>query len=322
MQAPAQSSLEAPYRCTGDKLLQVFEPQRQVLQVSSALILDGRTEIGYGTIVSSDGYILTKASEFEKYSNPVVIIDRTKYESVEMLATDTQWDVCLLKVDAKDLVPVKYAPTSDVAHGTWVVANGVSSRLKRRLLMGVISARVHRVPPAGGLALGIVIKEEENRLVVGDVNDKGGAGMAGMKSGDVIVSLEGKPITKIDELSEGLEPLHTGSRAKIGIARGEEKLELEVELFPRFQIFPPPSRNDQMSGDFSKRRSDFPRVVQHSILGSSKIIGGPLLDLEGRCLGMNIARANRAESFAIPVEELKQLAERLMSESAKSANSK
>jgi serine protease Do len=57
-------------------------------------------------------------------------------------------------------------------------------------------------------------------------------------------------------------------------------------------------------------------VLQHDILGSSKIVGGPLLDLEGRCLGMNIARANRAESFAIPVEDLREIAGRLMKQSA------
>jgi S1-C subfamily serine protease len=37
-----------------------------------------------------------------------------------------------------------------------------------------------------------------------------------------------------------------------------------------------------------------------------------LLNLDGRCVGMNIARANRAESFAIPVEELKVIAGKLM----------
>jgi serine protease Do len=72
------------------------------------------------------------------------------------------------------------------------------------------------------------------------------------------------------------------------------------------------NRNDQMSGEYSPRRSGFPRVMQHDILGSRSVVGGPLLDLDGRCIGMNIARANRAESFAIPVEDLKELAGRLM----------
>jgi len=55
-------------------------------------------------------------------------------------------------------------------------------------------------------------------------------------------------------------------------------------------------------------------VMQHDILLYSKTTGGPLVDLDGRCLGMNIARANRAESFAIPLEDLKTITDKLMRE--------
>jgi S1-C subfamily serine protease len=75
------------------------------------------------------------------------------------------------------------------------------------------------------------------------------------------------------------------------------------------------NRNDEMSGEFSQRRSGFPRVLQHDVYGSSRTIGGPLLDLEGKCLGMNIARANRAESFAIPLEEMRGLVQKLKQQS-------
>jgi S1-C subfamily serine protease len=36
-------------------------------------------------------------------------------------------------------------------------------------------------------------------------------------------------------------------------------------------------------------------------------VGGPLLDLDGKCIGMNIARVNRSETFAIPAAELQLL---------------
>ena len=67
-----------------------------------------------------------------------------------------------------------------------------------------------------------------------------------------------------------------------------------------------------MSGDYSKRRDSFPRVLQTDIPFSARTIGGPLLNLDGECVGMNIARANRAESFAIPVEELREVLKKLM----------
>jgi hypothetical protein len=34
--------------------------------------------------------------------------------------------------------------------------------------------------------------------------------------------------------------------------------------------------------------------------------------MKGRVIGMNIARANRCETFAIPVEELRELAKQMM----------
>jgi len=311
----AQFSLEGPLRCTGEQLLQVFEPQREVLQASSAHFRDGRVESGYGVIVSADGYILTKASEFETLSQPVAIIDRQRYQPVELLGVDRKWDVCLVKVDAQGLKPVQYAETSDLPLGTWVVGNGASSLFKRRLLMGVISARPHRIPPAGGLAIGVSLKEEKKGLVIGEVSDKGGAHKAGLQKGDIIRTADGKPVKTIKELAESLEAHHTGSQVQLGLKRDGKDLTLGVELMPKLELFAPPSRNDQMSGDFSTRRSDFPRVIQHSILGNSKSVGGPLLDLEGHCIGMNIARANRAESFAIPMEELREIASRLIAQS-------
>lgn len=76
------------------------------------------------------------------------------------------------------------------------------------------------------------------------------------------------------------------------------------------------NRNDMMSGDFSKRRSGFARVIQHDVMGNSKVMGGPVLNLDGKCIGMNIARANRAETFAIPLKELKGIIASLMKQAA------
>ncbi|MDX1679139.1 MAG: PDZ domain-containing protein [Akkermansiaceae bacterium] len=308
----AQYSLEAPKRSTGSELLAVFEPQRQVLQSSSALIMDGRDESGYGVVISPEGHILTKASEFTRLKKPLVVVDKKRYKEVKLLGIDKQWDVCLIKIDAKDLKPVEYAESSELALGSWVVTNGATSRFRRRLLMGVISAKPHRIPPAGGLMLGLTLKKEDAGLVVQKVTANSGAKDAGLKQKDVVLTANGKSVKEVKELLEIIEQLHTGSRVELGIKRGDEDMSFEVELAPKEQLMPKPSRNDMMSGDFSTRRSDFPRVVQHSILGNSKSVGGPLLNLEGQCVGMNIARANRAESFAIPCEELQKIAARLM----------
>jgi len=312
-----QQNLESAYRTTGPAVTAVFEPQRAVLQTSSAVILDGRKEVGYGVVVSADGHILTKASELEGLREISVTVDRTNYKDVEILATDPQWDVALLKIDASDLVPVVYAPASDVPQGTWVVANGATSRTNRRALAGIVSAKIREIPAAGGAALGVVLNVKGRELAIEEVAEGSGAQEAGLEKGDVILTIEDSKIKKIEDIAEVLKDRKAGSKVKVTCRRGKREFTAEVRLSAKGEMFNDTmNRNDMMSGDFSKRRSGFPRVMQHDILGSSRVTGGPLLDLEGRCIGMNIARANRAESFAIPVEDLKELAERLMRQSS------
>jgi serine protease Do len=308
-----QQSLESDYRTTGSAVTAAFEPQRAVLQTSSAVILNGRKEVIYGVVVSPEGHILTKASEMEGLDDLSVTVDRVNYKEVKILATDPQWDVALLKIEANGLVPVVYAPTSGIPHGSWVVANGATSRTARRALAGIISAKIREVPAAGGPALGVVLSSKTKAIQIDAVTDGSGAQEAGLQKGDVIVSIEGKKVSKIEDIAEALKDRKAGTKVKVVCRRGGKEFAADVRLAAKGEMFADTmNRNDMMSGDFSERRSGFPRVMQHDILGSSRVTGGPLLDLEGRCVGMNIARANRAESFAIPVENLKEIAERLM----------
>jgi S1-C subfamily serine protease len=315
--ATAQQSLETNFRTTGDAVLAVFEPQREVIQKSSAVIYDGRKEIAYGTVISAEGHILTKASEVEGVGKIDVRIDKESYKDAKILMTDPRWDVALLKVEATALTPVVFAPDSKLPRGTWVVVNGVTSRTKRRVMAGIISADAREIPPEGGAVLGVTLKETKKGLAVEEVSKDSGAEKAGMKKGDILTAIEDKPVKEIEALGKMLSEMKSGTDVKVTLLREGKKTELDVKLSARGDLFREVSRNDQMSGDFSNRRSGFPRIIQHDILGASLTMGGPVLDLEGRAVGMNIARANRAETFAIPVEELRELAGGMVKQAGK-----
>ncbi len=308
-----QQSLESSFRTTGSAVVAAFENQRQVLQTSSAVMLDGRKEIGYGVVISADGYVLTKASEIAEVKALSITVDQTNYPQAKVVLVDPGWDVALIKVEAVGLVPVVYAQTSAVPQGSWVVANGATTRTNRRALAGIISAKIREIPAAGGAALGVTVNLKAKLLEIDEVNEKSGAKEAGLQKGDVILTIEGKKVTKIEEIGEILKDRKEGSTVKVTYRRNKEEKIVDVRLAARNELFDDQmTRNDQMSGKFSKRRSGFPRVMQHDVLGSSDVEGGPLLDLEGHCIGMNIARANRAENYAIPVEDLKEIAARMM----------
>ena len=229
-----------------------------------------------------------------------------------MVATDQTWDVALIKVEAQGLQPISYAPSSDLPQGTWVVANGATSNSRRRALPGIIRAKAREIPASGGAALGVVLKNNSKMLEIEEVNAKSGAQEAGLQKGDVIVALDGKKVSKIEEIAAFMKDKKAGNMVKVTLKREGKEQQVDVRLAAKGELFAQKSRNDQMSGEYSSRRTGFPRVIQHDVLGNKESVGGPLLDLEGRCIGMNIARADRAQSFAIPVEDLKEIATRLM----------
>ena len=307
-----QQSLDSNFRMSGAGITQTFESQREAIQKYSAVIYDGRDEIAYGIVVSEDGYILSKASEIQRVADLSVRVGLESFKKAKVVMVDPRWDVALVKVDAKGLEPAKFAASSELKQGAWVIVNGATSRTKRRILVGIISANAREIPPAGGAVLGVQMKEDDGKLEIGEVSEGGGAEAAGMKAGDLITAVEGKAVAKMEDLTKALEVKKAGFKVKITVKRGEELIELDVLLSARGELFREITRNDVMSGDFSERRSGFPRVIQHDVLANSHTMGGPVLDFEGDVIGMNIARADRAETFAIPVEELRELAKGML----------
>jgi S1-C subfamily serine protease len=55
-----------------------------------------------------------------------------------------------------------------------------------------------------------------------------------------------------------------------------------------------------MSGPVSKRKDNFPMIIQHDLPLPKEAMGGPLFDVEGKCIGINIARVDRVTVFSLP----------------------
>lgn len=314
----AQQQLESQFRLNGKEVAKAFKPIQEVLQQSSAVIYDGRTSIVYGVVVSPDGYILTKASELENAEDLTIRINKSRFTELKILATTADWDVALIKVDAQDLVPVNWIEEGEPSHGTWVVSNGASTRYIRRVRVGVVSANARQV--GGGrsaVVLGVNLdrNEKEQQLSIKEVQKDSGAEEAGLAAGDIIRSVDGQEVKAVEDLQKILSDKNPGDKITMRVKRGEEEKDFEVELRAREKIFKETrTRNDQMSGRFSKRRTNFKRILQHDTNLSKRTVGGPLLDLEGRCLGMNIARVNRCENFALPAKEVQEVFAELLKE--------
>jgi S1-C subfamily serine protease len=64
---------------------------------------------------------------------------------------------------------------------------------------------------------------------VGGINPGSPADHAGLKVGDVIVAVDGRPITSVDELSEALMASKTDS-VNLALARGATRREVTVRF--------------------------------------------------------------------------------------------
>lgn len=318
--ASAQGGLPGAFRINGKDVWRAFEPQREILQQSSAVICkDGRARIRslYGVIVSDDGHILTKASEIEHASQLSLRIGNTVYTDVERLGVDRDWDVALLKV-APDVptIPVTLGHEGDIQLGHWVVSNGSTSRSQRRVKLGIISATTRGISSDKShvvLGIGFGVNEDEEMLwKVESLTEGKGAQKAGVQVDDVLLSADGIALAKREDLVKVLKDKEPGDMVAIEVKRGEETLRLDVELSAREERM---TRNEQMSGgelQLSARRSEFSRVIQHDTPVNYDDMGGPLLNLDGVCIGMNIARASRVATYAIPAAELREIISRMV----------
>ena len=165
--------------------------------------------------------------------------------------------------------------------------------------------------------LGVQPRTVENGVMVEIVTAGGSAAAAGIRDGDVIVELAETPMRDITDLVNAIRKRTPGDRVRVRFIRNGRQESTIAELAGRNISGHRAARYKMMSrlGAIpSERDSNFPIVFQHDAPLFPEECGGPVCDLEGNVLGLNIARNSRAASFAIPSSHIKQLLNELLRE--------
>ena len=102
-------------------------------------------ELGSGFIISPDGYIVTNDHVAGNGTDITITITGGKQMKAKVVGTDPATDICLLKVDGKDLPYVTLGNSDDVVIGEWAIALGNPFGLfeindKPTVTVGVISS--------------------------------------------------------------------------------------------------------------------------------------------------------------------------------------
>jgi serine protease Do len=274
---------------------------------------DKPRQVALGTIVGADGFILTKASEVVGRDGLRVTIDGKGLEAKVVGVSEPQ-DLAMLKVEAKGLNAVTWADLKEerVEVGEWVASAGTGAGNGQPIAVGVVSVGRRKISGRNGF-LGVMLAPAEgNGAKILQVLPDSAAEKAGMHVDDVVSAVNGKHVKDHEELIDAMHEYHPGDVVTFSVKRGEETLQLRATLgtnavreSSRFNMM------NLMGGPTSKRSSDFTAVFQHDTVIRPVDCGGPIVDISGKVIGINIARAGRTETYALPADIILPLIEPL-----------
>jgi len=92
-------------------------------------------------------------------------------------------------------------------------------------------------PETPVLGIGMAMRRNALGVVVQKVEPNSPAAEAGVRVSDLIQSVDGERVREGSELQQILVKKEVGDTVKLGIARGDEKLEIEVELVKREELY-------------------------------------------------------------------------------------
>jgi serine protease Do len=293
---------------------QVKAAFRDVIHAAAAATVtikcDGKRR-GLGGVVGADGWILTKATPL--CGKVTCTLPDGRELSGTTVGENHDYDLALVKVDAHDLPALDLSDVTVPPVGAWLATVGME---RDPVAVGVVSVGPREIPPQAGI-LGVMLDQTDaSQPVVEQVFKDSAAETAGVKVGDRIVSVDGVATRTRQELIERVRTFSPGDEVTLAIERGSEKVTLHATLGGAFPAaFAGRSEfQNNLGGRLSVRRFGFPVALQHDAVLQPDECGGPVVDLDGRVIGFNIARAGRTESYAIPTSALRGVIAELLEE--------
>lgn len=292
---------------------QVRAAFRDVVKDASRSVVVVRCEkkqLALGGVVGADGWILTKATPLCE-NIKCQLADGPELPAV-IVGQNAEYDLALLKIDANDLAPLDLSDATPPAVGAWLATVGT---LKDPVAVGVVSVGVRTIPPQAGM-LGVLLESAGNRPIVVKVVPESGAAKAGVKMNDRITKVNGDDTGTREHLIDLVRKHNPGDQVELTIERDGKTITLQATLSGNFPGIPMGRSEFQNSlgGHLSVRRFGFPKALQHDTVLRPEDCGGPVVDLDGRVAGFNIARAGRTESYAIPAAAVREVVAKLMTQ--------
>lgn len=295
----AGTTVKADERRDHPEVLDLFRPLGAKVKDSVVQILCGGTPVALGTVVAADGYVMTKRSELTSDPIRVRFADGRLFPA-RVSAVRRRNDLALLRVDADITFTPQVFDTRSPAIASFLISIG---RTGRPIGLGVVGVKERTIKHQG--RLGVLLEDDASgRALVQMVVPESGAAIAGISPGDRIVAINGEEEGSRDAVITRLKGMYPGESVRLTLLRPNELSEFEsinVNAQIRDMGMLQESASDtKVNGPRNIRLSGFDRVIQHDTVLDPEECGGPVLDSQGRAIGINIARAGRVVSYLLP----------------------
>jgi hypothetical protein len=265
--------------------------------------------LAYGTVVGESRQVLTKWSEVER-AETTLYVQAGSEESypAKVAGVFTDEDLVLLDLAVpegeiqqmkKILIPAKFSGM-EWNYGKFVSAPQPGGKLAG---FGVVSVLERNLRETDRAHLGIMADPEYRGkgVKIAEVQPEHGAAAAGIQSGDIILDIEGRTISGLQELRNALNNKQPGDLVKLKIETAGKERVVEVLLTNRpilGQLSPERlNQMERMGGETNRVRSGFSKVVQSDMQIQRNQVGGPVVDLSGNIVGITLARADRTRTY-------------------------
>jgi serine protease Do len=274
------------------------------------LICDGN-QCALGTIVDADGWLITKASELDRQKEIVCVLCDNRECKAQFISSIQDVDLALLKIPVAGLDPVQW-DTSIPNQGKWLATTDAMSSTPAAI--GVVSAGPSKITNQMA-RLGVELSSQEPATTQGarvkHVLTGSGAYQAGLQKEDTICGLDGTDVRNKDQLLSLLRNGQGGQFLTITVRRNDETFEKRVRLMD-LSVEMLDETEMEVNGPISARATGFNRVFMHDSVIIPNQCGGPLVNLDGRAVGINIARAGRVSTYALPADTVQSVVKGLL----------
>lgn len=281
---------------------QLLGPALQEAAKSTVRVWMGPNRLAYGTVVGDGSKVLTKWSEIIRSPGALVVESGDgKTSAAKIGSVYAEEDLALLELEGVKFQAVQWSDELPKL-GSFLAATQPDGRLAG---FGVLSVQERKLRDVDQAFLGVVSQLSPNGhgVAVVEVSKHSGAEVAGIKPGDVIVKIGERKISGLMELRTALMPMEPGDKIDLWFRRGTKEKKVEVLLGNRpkqsAQMEQRLAHMEQMGTRINAVRDSFSSAIQTDMRIDPNEVGGPVVDLNGRVIGITMARADRTRSFVM-----------------------